>query len=70
MSLEPINGHFFLLPDPDSFDVIFSSLGVATDVEVKDVDIVKVGIADMNLIKYPSLIRTSGFRFMCRRCHL
>ena len=31
-ALEPINGHFFLLPDPDSFDVIFSSLGVATDV--------------------------------------
>ena len=28
--------------------------------ELKDVDIVKVGIADMNLIKYPSLIRTSG----------
>lgn len=31
-SLETINGHFFLLPDPDSFDVIFNSLGVATDV--------------------------------------
>jgi chemotaxis protein CheC len=29
---ETINGHFFLLPDPDSFDVIFNSLGVATDV--------------------------------------
>ena len=28
--------------------------------EPKDVDIVKVGIADMNIIKYPSLIRTSG----------
>lgn len=28
--------------------------------ELKDVDIVKVGIADMNVIKYPSLIRTSG----------
>ena len=28
--------------------------------ELKDVDIVKVGIADMNIIKYPSLIRTSG----------
>ncbi|MFB5281466.1 MULTISPECIES: chemotaxis protein CheC [Peribacillus] len=26
-----MNGHFFLLPDPDSFEVIFNSLGVATD---------------------------------------
>lgn len=31
-ALETINGHFFLLPDPDSFTVIFDSLGVATDV--------------------------------------
>ena len=28
---ETINGHFFLLPDPNSFDVIFNSLGVATN---------------------------------------
>jgi chemotaxis protein CheD len=28
--------------------------------EPKDVDIVKVGIADMNIIQSPSLIRTSG----------
>lgn len=28
--------------------------------ELNGVDIVKVGIADMNIIKYPSLIRTSG----------
>ncbi|AZV42296.1 chemotaxis protein CheC [Peribacillus asahii] len=26
-----MNGHFFLLPNPDSFEVIFNSLGVATD---------------------------------------
>ncbi|MGE7601770.1 chemotaxis protein CheC [Peribacillus sp. NPDC097675] len=25
---ETINGHFFLLPDPDSFDTIFAALGV------------------------------------------
>ena len=25
---ESINGHFFLLPDPDSFDTIFAALGV------------------------------------------
>ncbi|MEG9296677.1 chemotaxis protein CheC [Mangrovibacillus sp. Mu-81] len=25
---ECVNGHFFLLPDPDSFDIIFQSLGV------------------------------------------
>jgi chemotaxis protein CheC len=30
-SLELVNGHFFLLPDPDSFEVIFKSLGVATN---------------------------------------
>jgi len=29
--LGAMNGHFFLLPDPDSFEVIFNSLGVATD---------------------------------------
>ncbi|MFE0506496.1 chemotaxis protein CheC [Peribacillus butanolivorans] len=28
---ESIDGHFFLLPDPESFDTIFSSLGVATN---------------------------------------
>ncbi|MBO8176552.1 chemotaxis protein CheC [Aeribacillus pallidus] len=28
---EAINGHFFLLPDPQSFEVIFQSLGVALD---------------------------------------
>jgi chemotaxis protein CheC len=27
-----INGHFFLLPDPESFETIFSSLGVAPNV--------------------------------------
>ncbi|MFE8699098.1 chemotaxis protein CheC [Cytobacillus sp. FJAT-54145] len=26
---ESVKGHFFLLPDPDSFDIIFKSLGVA-----------------------------------------
>ncbi|RSK27049.1 chemotaxis protein CheC [Bacillus sp. HMF5848] len=26
-----LQGHFFLLPDPDSFDVIFKSLGVTTN---------------------------------------
>lgn len=26
---DPIKGHFFLLPDPDSFDKIFSKLGVS-----------------------------------------
>lgn len=31
-TIESINGHFFLLPDPDSFEVIFNSLGVSTDV--------------------------------------
>jgi len=31
-ALKTINGHFFLIPDPDSFDVIFNSLGVGTDV--------------------------------------
>lgn len=30
-AFEMVNGHFFLLPDPDSFEVIFNSLGVATD---------------------------------------
>lgn len=30
-TIEMVNGHFFLLPDPDSFEVIFNSLGVATD---------------------------------------
>ncbi|QNU05553.1 chemotaxis protein CheC [Peribacillus butanolivorans] len=28
---ESIDGHFFLLPDPESFDIIFSSLGVTTN---------------------------------------
>ncbi|MFB7641906.1 chemotaxis protein CheC [Peribacillus butanolivorans] len=28
---ESIEGHFFLLPDPESFDTIFSSLGVTTN---------------------------------------
>jgi chemotaxis protein CheC len=28
---ESVNGHFFLLPDPDSFHIIFQSLGVAQD---------------------------------------
>ncbi|PKF87411.1 CheY-P-specific phosphatase CheC [Bacillus sp. BA3] len=27
---ESINGHFFLLPDPEFFDIIFSALGVST----------------------------------------
>ncbi len=26
--IESVKGHFFLLPDPDSFDIIFRSLGV------------------------------------------
>ncbi|MDQ0217054.1 chemotaxis protein CheC [Peribacillus cavernae] len=26
-----VNGHFFLLPDPESFEIIFASLGVATN---------------------------------------
>jgi chemotaxis protein CheC len=26
---EELNGHFFLLPDPDSFTKIFSSLGIS-----------------------------------------
>lgn len=26
---ESVNGHFFLLPDPDSFEIIFRSLGVS-----------------------------------------
>jgi chemotaxis protein CheC len=30
-SIETISGHFFLLPDPDSFEAIFNSLGVATN---------------------------------------
>ncbi|MFD2443545.1 chemotaxis protein CheC [Bacillus sp. CGMCC 1.16607] len=29
--LEGVKGHFFLLPDPDSFSVIFEALGVSTD---------------------------------------
>ncbi|MGE7766408.1 chemotaxis protein CheC [Peribacillus sp. NPDC096540] len=29
--VESINGHFFLLPDPESFDIIFASLGVTTN---------------------------------------
>lgn len=28
---ESVNGHFFLLPDPDAFEVIFRSLGVCQD---------------------------------------
>ena len=28
---ESVNGHFFLLPDPDSFDKIFNALGVPKD---------------------------------------
>lgn len=27
---ESVNGHFFLLPDPDSFNILFESLGVKT----------------------------------------
>jgi chemotaxis protein CheC len=26
---DSINGHFFLLPDPEFFDIIFSALGVS-----------------------------------------
>ena len=26
---ESVKGHFFLLPDPDSFEVIFQALGVS-----------------------------------------
>jgi chemotaxis protein CheC len=29
---ESVKGHFFLLPDPDSFNIIFSALGVKVDV--------------------------------------
>ncbi|MCM3572751.1 chemotaxis protein CheC [Mesobacillus subterraneus] len=29
---DSVNGHFFLLPDPDSFHIIFSALGVRLDV--------------------------------------
>jgi chemotaxis protein CheC len=29
---DSVNGHFFLLPDPDSFHIIFSALGVRVDV--------------------------------------
>ena len=29
--VERVDGHFFLLPDPESFDIIFQSLGVALD---------------------------------------
>ena len=29
---DSVNGHFFLLPDPDSFHIIFSALGVRIDV--------------------------------------
>lgn len=28
---DSVNGHFFLLPDPDSFHIIFSALGVRVD---------------------------------------
>ena len=28
---ESLEGHFFLIPDPDSFDKIFSALGVPTE---------------------------------------
>lgn len=28
---DSVNGHFFLLPDPDSFHIIFSALGVKVD---------------------------------------
>ena len=28
-NLESVHGHFFLLPDPDSFSTIFKTLGVA-----------------------------------------
>ena len=27
---ETVRGHFFLLPDPDSFEAIFKALGVST----------------------------------------
>ncbi|KAA9025854.1 chemotaxis protein CheC [Niallia endozanthoxylica] len=30
-NIELVDGHFFLLPDPKSFDIIFQSLGVALD---------------------------------------
>lgn len=30
-NVERVDGHFFLLPDPDSFHIIFHSLGVALD---------------------------------------
>ncbi|QOR68579.1 chemotaxis protein CheC [Cytobacillus suaedae] len=30
-SCEDVKGHFFLLPDPDSFEIIFKSLGVMLD---------------------------------------
>ena len=26
-----VNGHFFLLPDPESFDALFSTLGVKVE---------------------------------------
>ena len=53
-----MKGHFFLLPDPDSFEAIFSALGVISMVGRGQV--VKVGIADMNTVKAPDTIRTSG----------
>ncbi|MFT8321473.1 MAG: chemotaxis protein CheC [Bacillus sp. (in: firmicutes)] len=28
---ESVNGHFFLLPDPESFDILFGALGVTSD---------------------------------------
>ncbi|WP_071395317.1 chemotaxis protein CheC [Bacillus tuaregi] len=30
-NIERVDGHFFLLPDPDSYETIFQSLGVALD---------------------------------------
>ena len=55
---ESVKGHFFLLPDPDSFEAIFKALGVSNMIDQGQV--VKVGIADMNIAKAPNTIRTSG----------
>lgn len=55
---DEVEGHFFLIPDPESFEKIFYRSGSANSM-IQD-NLIKVGMADLNVARQTGVLKTTG----------